>query len=319
MTEGYVEKNLKASTSDIEKINQFTRSNLGADSLYIFSVVLCNNDIDRDFEKFSLKTLNQLKDMFIGKTGIFDHSMKSSDQKARIFDTYVEKVENKKTADGEDFYQLKAKAYMLRSEENTPLINEIEAGIKKEVSISCCVEKSICSICGKDKRNSICEHFNGKSYNGEVAFTILEGARDAYEFSFVAVPAQREAGVTKSFDYSEKGITMTDIIKNLRACEDKIVLSKSQAQSLADKISSLDEEAQLGRDYKKALASEVIALCSKAMPSMDLKVFGNVASVMTTNELLAFKKAFLKSKCDDTAKLQFKNEKTAQNVNQFKI
>lgn len=318
MTQGYIEKNLTAGTDDIEKINQFTRSELGADSLYIFSVVLCNNDIDRDYEKFSLKTLEQLKDMFVGKTGIFDHSMKSSDQKARIFDTYIEKAEGRKTADGEALYQLKAKAYMLKNEDNMPLISEIEAGIKKEVSISCSVEKSICSICGKDKRSSCCEHFNGKSYNGALAYTILENAKDAYEFSFVAVPAQREAGVTKSFDYSQKGITMTDIIKNLRACENQIVLSKSQAQSLADKICSLDEEAQLGREYKRTLANEVVSLCSKAMPTMDLKVFGNVANVMTTKELLAFKKAFTKAE-GSTAQLQFKNEKTSQNVNQFKI
>lgn len=315
---GYIEKNLNTSASDIEKINQYTRSEFGADSLYIFSVVLCNNDIDRDYEKFSFKTLEQLKDMFIGKTGIFDHSMKSSDQKARIFDTYIEKAEGRKTADGEAFYQLKAKAYMLKNEDNMPLINEIEAGIKKEVSISCSVEKGICSICGKDKRTAGCEHFNGKSYNGALAYTILEEAKDAYEFSFVAVPAQREAGVTKAFDYSQKGITMTDIIKNLRDCENQVVLSKSQARCLADKISSLDEEAELGREYKKSLANEVISLCSKAMPTMDLKVFGNVASVMTTSELLAFKKAFSKPN-DSTAQLQFKSQKTNQNVNQFKI
>lgn len=315
---GYIEKNLNTSTSDIEKINQYTRSELGADSLYIFSVVLCNNDIDRDYEKFSLKTLEQLKDMFVGKTGIFDHSMKSTDQKARIFDTYIERAEGRKTADGQALYQLKAKAYMLKNEENMPLINEIEAGIKKEVSISCSVEKGICSICGKDKRSTGCEHFNGRSYNGALAYTILEDAKDAYEFSFVAVPAQREAGVTKAFDYSQKGITMTDIIKSLRDCENQVVLSKAQARSLADKISSLDEEAELGREYKKSLASEVVSLCSKAMPTMDLNVFGNVASVMTTSELLAFKKAFSSSK-DSTAQLQFKNQKKNQNVNQFKI
>ncbi len=319
MTQGYIEKNLTAGTDDIEKINQFTRSEIGADSLYIFSVVLCNNDIDRDYEKFSLKTLEQLKDMFVGKTGIFDHSMKASDQKARIFDTYIERTEGRKTADGEALYQLKAKAYMLKSKDNMPLISEIEAGIKKEVSVSCSVERSICSICGKDKRSSGCEHFNGKSYNGALAYTILEDAKDAYEFSFVAVPAQREAGVTKSFDYSKKGITMTDIIKNLRDCENQIVLSKSQAQSLADKICSLDEEAQLGREYKRTLANEVISLCSRAMPTMDLKVFGNVANVMTTKELLAFKKAFTKAEGGSTAQLQFKNEKASQNVNQFKI
>lgn len=180
MSEGYVEKSLSVESSDMDKINQFTRAKLDAGSVYIFSVVLCNNDIDRDFEKFSLSTLKQLKDLFVGRTGIFDHSMKSSNQKARIFDTWIEKSDGKRTTDGEDFYQLKAKAYMLKNDENMTLINEIDAGIKKEVSVSCSVEKSICSVCNHDKRQGMCEHISGKIYDDSLAYTILEGAKDVF-------------------------------------------------------------------------------------------------------------------------------------------
>lgn len=114
MTGGYIEKGFSPQSSDLEKINSFTRREFDMDSLYIFSIALCNNDIDRDYEKFSVEALNQMKEKFVGKTGIADHSMKSSDQKARIFDTWVERVDGKKTDDGEDFYQLKAKAYIIR-------------------------------------------------------------------------------------------------------------------------------------------------------------------------------------------------------------
>jgi hypothetical protein len=208
---------------------------------------------------------------------------------------------------------------MLKSEENLPLINEINAGIKKEVSVSCSMGKSVCSICGKDKRQCGCEHFNGKEYNGKLAYSVLDNAMDAYEFSFVAVPAQRGAGVTKSFDYLKEGMNMTDIIKGLKGCDEQIVLSKSQAHSLAKQFEELDEEAKLGREYKKSLTSEVVCLCSKAMPTMDLKVFGNVAQVMTTTELLEFKKAFSRAQYDKSAQLQIKPQQKNQNVNQFKI
>lgn len=318
MTEGYIEKSISASNDDLEKINQFTRTDFDADSLYVFNLVLCNNDIDRDFEKFSLDALNELKDKFVGKTGIFDHSMKSSDQKARIFDTYVEKCEGKRTADNEDFYQLRAKAYMVKSEENIPLITEIEAGIKKEVSISCSVAKSICSICGADKRTSYCEHRGGHEYDGKTAYSILNDVKDAYEFSFVAVPAQREAGVTKSFDSFGKEFNMTDIISTLKSCKNQITLSKAQADGLVTKLEALDEEAQLGREYKKSLTKEVISLCSKAMPQLDLKVFSSVAQVMTTKELLEFKKAFSQDK-EKAPTPQIKPENKTYNVNQFKI
>lgn len=50
----------------------------------MFSVVLCNNDVDRDHEKFTRRALEELGALFVGKTGIFDHSMKSGDQAARI-------------------------------------------------------------------------------------------------------------------------------------------------------------------------------------------------------------------------------------------
>ena len=52
MTQGYIEKSIGTSNSDLDKINQFTRSQFGSDELYIFSVILCNNDIDRDYERF---------------------------------------------------------------------------------------------------------------------------------------------------------------------------------------------------------------------------------------------------------------------------
>jgi hypothetical protein len=317
--EGYIEKSLVIENDDLSKINQYTRSQFDADSLYVFSVVLCNNDIDRDYEKFSISALNQLKKLFLGKTGIFDHSMKSSDQKARIFDTWVEKVDGSLTSDGEEFYQLKAKAYMLKSEENMPLINEIDAGIKKEVSVSCSMSKSICSVCGRDKREGNCMHYGGRVYEGKEAYTILDDAKDAYEFSFVAVPAQKGAGVTKSFNCLKEGINMTDIIKSLKSCDEEIVLTKSQAHHLAQQFEHLDEEAMLGREYKKNLTNEVVSLCSKAMPTMDLTIFGSVAQVMTTKELLEFKKAFSKAQYDKSAQLQIKSNTSNQNVNQFKI
>ncbi|MCM1285166.1 MAG: hypothetical protein NC213_08260 [Acetobacter sp.] len=318
--QGYIEKSLQIETADVEKINNFTRSEFSEDKLYAFTVALCNNDIDRDYEKFSVDSLYELSEKFIGKTGISDHSMKSSDQKARIFDAWVEKLDGKKTADGEDFYQLKAKAYMLKTDENMPFIAEIEAGIKKEVSISCSVEKSVCSICGNDKKHSSCQHYNGKNYDGKLAYSVLSGVKDAYEFSFVAVPAQIEAGVTKSYKNKGEDVSMNDIVNTLKSCDNQVVLSKLQAMELSTYIEKLDEEAKLGKQYKKNLTDEVVSLCAKAMPEMDLKIFSGVAQVMTTSELMSFKKAFMKKQAPESAVLQLKPaEKTTSGFNQFKI
>lgn len=115
MTGGYVEKSFAPAPADLEAIGAFTRRAFAPEELYVFSVVLCNNDVDRDHEKFTRRALEELGALFVGKTGIFDHSMKSGDQAARIYATAVVPVPGRKTADGEDLVALQAKAYMVRT------------------------------------------------------------------------------------------------------------------------------------------------------------------------------------------------------------
>lgn len=135
----------------------------------------------------------------MGKTGIFDHNMKSRDQSARIYSAEVITDETRKTVHGEDYTYIKAKAYMVRTEKNKDLIAEIDAGIKKETSVGCCVRDISCSICGKNIKSEGCEHQKGKLYGGKLCHYLLSEPTDAYEWSFVAVPAQKNAGVIKSF------------------------------------------------------------------------------------------------------------------------
>lgn len=322
MKDGYIEKGYTPQKEDFEKIRQFTRTEFGEDELYVFSLTLCSNDIDRDYEKFSVSALHELAELFIGKTGIKDHSMRSADQTARVFDTWVEKIPDKKTADGEDYYALRAKAYMVKSEENKALITEIEAGIKKEVSVSCSMNSSVCSICGKTKKSGECSHINGRTYKGRLCFSILSNAADAYEWSFVAVPAQRDAGVTKAFHADTGDFDMTDIKKSLGSAEGSITLSAGQAKEIYSYIEEKEELAALGEEYKKSLIKDLISLCPKALPQMDIKLFGSVAAVMTTTELLGFKKAFEKQSAAEhmpAPQLAKAQPKSKDNYNEFRI
>ncbi len=185
--------------SQLEKINRFTRRELTADEVYIFSVILCDNEIDRDCERFSDTALDELKKLFVGRTGIFDHDAKSSKQSARIFDTEIVTDSSRTTKNGEVYKYLKGHVYMVRTDDNRSLISEIDGGIKKEVSISCTASKRLCSVCGCDRAKNTCTHIRGKVYNGKLCHTVLSDITDAYEWSFVAVPAQVNAGVTKRF------------------------------------------------------------------------------------------------------------------------
>lgn len=275
--------------SDMEKINSFSRRELKEDEVYTFNLTLCDNDIDRDFECFSPSALEELKTLFVGRTGIFDHSMKSADQKARIFDTYLEKSPTEKTQTGEALIRLKARAYMLKNEKNKALIEEIEGGIKKEVSVSCSMKSAVCSICGCDRKQSRCDHINGRKYGSKLCYTVLSSAEDAYEFSFVAVPAQRKAGVTKAYKPTEV-TTLKDIIEKIHKNDGDIELTGVQVKQLSSYIDSLEEEAKLGEEYKKELCAEVTRLFAQRLPEVEKTLFSSVVSVMTVKELLGFKK-----------------------------
>ena len=197
----------------LEKINRFTRRAFRDDELYAFPVTLCDNDIDRDIERFSDSALDKMKSLFIGKTGIFDHYPTSENQTARIYDTEVITDPTKTTKYGAPYKYLKGMAYMVRTDTNKDLIAEIDGGIKKEVSVGCSANNRICSICGCNKNETACEHVKGKEYFGKTCHVILDDVTDAYEWSFVAVPAQINAGVTKKYnpEKEEKSMEFTPI------------------------------------------------------------------------------------------------------------
>lgn len=188
----------------LDKINALTRRKFKAEELYTFPVVLCHNDIDRDFERFTDDALDQMAALFVGKTFISDHNPTAENQAARIYDTEVITDPDTETKWGGAYRYLKGYAYMVRTDSNADLITEIDAGIKKEVSISCSAAHRICSVCGKDMRDGVCGHVPGREYDGKFCHAVLDGITDAYELSFVAVPAQVGAGVTAKHYTPEK-------------------------------------------------------------------------------------------------------------------
>lgn len=178
--------------SEMELINNYSRRELMPDDVYVFTVKLCDNDLDRDNERFTVESLFVLAKLFVGKTGIIDHDPSANNQKMRIIACKVEYVEDKVTAVGEPYYRLMAQVYLLRTDRTQNLIENIEKGIIDEVSIGCSVRNSICSICHNDIHSPLCGHLKGEKYEvmGRVklCFVELQEPTDAYEFAFVARP-----------------------------------------------------------------------------------------------------------------------------------
>ena len=262
--------------SELKEINKFTRRNFTADEVYAFSVVLCDNDVDRDFERFSDSALIKMSELFVGKTGIFDHSHKAENQCARIFSCEVKSVEGKKNRNGQQYKQLLARAYMPKSERTAELILEIDAGIKKEVSVGCSMGSSTCSICGSSFGK--CDHRKGRHYRvggkSKLCFFELSEPMDAYEWSFVAVPAQPKAGVVKSHQYSKSGaVDAREILKSVSAGE--LTLSKSQAEGLLRSFEELNEVAAEAGEFlkrrKRDILSALVPDCTDGVTGLMLK------------------------------------------------
>ena len=265
---------------DLALINRWSRKALTAEEVYAFAVRLCDNEIDRDGERFTPETLEELAKLFAGKSGIFDHQWSARGQSARIYRTEVVREENILTRAGDPYCYLKGYAYMVRTEENRGLIAEIEGGIKREVSVGCAVERAVCSICGQDIRDrDKCAHVKGREYGGKLCWADLSGATDAYEWSFVAVPAQPRAGVIKRLGGGQE-TCLSEYLK------DQPVLLRS--------VKQLEEEAALGRKYLEQLRSEVLRLGGICEKGVEEPIRRSIAGKLTGEELEALRDSYRK-------------------------
>ena len=255
----------------LEAINAQAKATLTEDQVYVFSLRLCDDQVDRDWERFDTAALPALAKMFIGKTGIVDHRWSTDSQVARIFSAEVIR------ADGVSY--IKAWAYIRRGGNADEIIADIEAGIKKEVSVGCSMGYSQCSICGGEY--GICGHQKGESYDGQLCCAILKEPMDAYEFSFVAVPAQRSAGVIKGL--GSAGVSLKELADHHGA----------QAE-----YRTLFKQAQLGIAYEKQLRSDVVRLCLSLELGVEEPVLRSVMDKAGADDLMKMKSALEERLCE---------------------
>ena len=248
----------------LEAINAQAKAQLNAEQVYVFSLRLCDDQVDRDFERFDTAALGALAKLFIGKTGVVDHQWSADKQIARIFETQVVREEG--------VCYIKAWAYIRRGGSNDEIIADIEAGIKKEVSVGCAMGMAVCSVCGSEY--GTCGHMKGETYDGQVCCAILREPMDAYEFSFVAVPAQKDAGVLKALGGGNRKL--------------KELAEEYGAQA---EYRALSKQAELGRRYEKELQDSVVRLGLSLELGVTEPVLRNLAKTAAAEDLLALKEA----------------------------
>ena len=269
-------KNSMVTREELAIINQFTKRALKEDEVYTFAVRLCNNEVDRDGERFPRATLEELAELFVGKSGIFDHEWTAKGQAARIYRTEIVEEEGV-CSQGEGRCYLKGYAYMLRGGENDALIAQIEGGIKKEVSVGCSVERCVCSICGEDINT--CAHKKGEVYGGKVCCAELVNAQDAYEWSFVAVPAQPRAGVLKRCGGEDAGALKT-------------LVKRRGSRANQRELESLEKQVEVGKRYLSELRGEVKRLMLVCEQEADGEAIEKLAEKLDESELKEMEKLY---------------------------
>ena len=260
----------------LDAINAQAKAKLTAEQVYVFSLRLCDDQIDRDSERFDTAALPVLAKLFIGKTGIVDHKWSSDSQVARIFAAEVVKEEG--------VSYIKAWAYIRRGGNADEVIADIEAGIKKEVSVGCAMGRAVCSVCGSEYGS--CGHRKGEHYDGQLCCAILKEPMDAYEFSFVAVPAQPNAGVLKGLGKGKRTL--------------KELADEFGAQG---EYRALFKDAELGRRYLGQIRDDVVRLCLSLELGAEEPVLRGIVKNAAAEDLLKLKEA-LQQRLDESLPMQ---------------
>lgn len=214
-----------AGGAELALINAQALRPLTEEEVFTFRLAACNDQVDRDYERFTGETLEGLAALFVGKSVLTDHVWLAGCQTARVYAAGTE--------DSDGVKRLILRCYMPRTEQTAGIITAIETGILRECSVCCAVRRVVCSVCGADQTKACCLHIPGREYDGQLCVMELDGAKDAYEVSLVAVPAQPEAGVIKSKRYGSAE-TPENEPQGAEAPDDNLLLAQA-AQELEEK------------------------------------------------------------------------------------
>ena len=229
----------KISQDQLDKINKLTIAKVSSEEVFVFKMLLVDDSITRNFtnypESFQRAILKKAPKLgnWIGLPMLMgrreDHETIANNQVGRIFDAKLVKTPTGNIG-------TIGSVYIPINESTNPLIDNIKAGVHREVSIGVSVELPLCSICGDDIRD--CQHEPGKHYNEELCYIIMDGDVEGQEVSFVAVPGNINAEiVADDGDY----VPLTEAMGN------KIIKrreNKTMARSLKKQTESLLQEAK---------------------------------------------------------------------------
>ncbi|MBI2424982.1 MAG: hypothetical protein HYV27_19300 [Candidatus Hydrogenedentes bacterium] len=168
----------EASTADA--VNRFALRPLAPEEYAIFTMDLCNNQIDRHYSRFPMEELEVINALTPGRPLMERHDVRGSLPRGTFFQSRLHQ-------EGEHV-SVRPDVYVLQTEANRDFIQNIEGGVYRETSIGFSFQRPECSICGADLRT--CAHVPGRSYGAAACHFVMRGVQEVLEGSVVASGSQ---------------------------------------------------------------------------------------------------------------------------------
>ena len=174
---------------ELSEINRFTRHKVLAEDVVVFTIKLCDNDVDVDGDRFTVEALFKLQELYVGRSGTcyIESDIGTVSVNGRIFECCVDSKYNEVTKTGDDYFYLSAKVFILRNAVNSNMIHEIFCNPNKESSIGCAVHSAICSICRQNVKlhENTCNHRHAvdQYYDNQLSCLELIDPIEAYEWA----------------------------------------------------------------------------------------------------------------------------------------
>jgi hypothetical protein len=164
----------------LSEVNAFTLRPLAEKEFAVFTLDLCNNQIDRHFSRFPEDELARINTLVPGRPLMERHDVRGSLPRGTFFRSELHH--------DEDRVSVRPDVYVLRTHDNQDFILNIEGGVYRETSIGFSFRKPECSVCGKDLRT--CDHIPGRSYGDTLCHCVLRDVLEVIEGSVVASGSQ---------------------------------------------------------------------------------------------------------------------------------
>lgn len=185
---------LLESAEDLTRdVNKYALRPLAPGDFRVFTMDLCNNQIDHHFSRFPEEELSRMVDMVPGRPLMELHDRANRLPRGTFFRSAL--------AQEGDVVSIRADVYVLNIQENQAMIANIDGGVYRETSVGFSFGTPECSVCGKDIRN--CKHVPGNQYKGESCHYVMRDVSEIIEGSLVPAGSQGTRFVAARSDTPE--------------------------------------------------------------------------------------------------------------------